>query len=227
VTVFAAAQASGLACVFGGLTFARVIASTATAAASAATAAAPAVAAATPARSLHRADAHPDPVAEAEAMAEQHLARQDEVRRVATLVRWLDDLVRVPGTRFGFGLDAILGLFVPVIGDLVTGAAAVAVITAAQRRGVPRVVVLRMLVNLGVDTLVGMVPVAGDAFDLLWRANVRNLELLERHQGELEPKARPSDYAVVAAAVGMVGLGVAAPILLLVWLIGLVTSMGG
>lgn len=157
-------------------------------------------------------------------MADAYLARQEEVRRVASVVRWLDDLVRVPGTRFGFGLDAILGFFVPVLGDLVTGAVAVSVITAAQRRGVPRIVVLRMLLNLGIDTLGGLVPVVGDAFDLVWRANVRNLELLERHQGELEPKARKSDYLVVAAAVGLVGVGVAAPIMLLVWLIGLIAG---
>jgi hypothetical protein len=169
-------------------------------------------------------DSHPDPVAEAEAMAETHLARQEEVRRVGSVVRWMDDLVRVPGTRFGIGLDAVLGFLVPVLGDLVTGAVAVTVITAAQRRGVPRVVVLRMLLNLGIDTLAGMVPVVGDAFDLVWRANVRNLELLERHQGELEPKARKSDYAVVAAAVGLVGLGLAAPIMLLVWLVGLIAG---
>lgn len=169
-------------------------------------------------------DSHTDSVAEAEAMAETHLARQDEVRRVAGIVRWMDDLVRVPGTRFGIGLDAILGFFVPVLGDLVSGAAAVMVITAAQRRGVPPVVVLRMLLNVGIDTLVGMVPVVGDAFDLVWRSNVRNLELLERHQGELEPKARKSDYAVVAAAVGLVGLGLAAPIMMLVWLVGLIAG---
>lgn len=169
-------------------------------------------------------DDYTDSVAEAEAMAETHLARQDEVRRVGNVVRWMDDLVRVPGTRFGFGLDAILGFFVPVIGDLVSGAVAVTVITAAQRRGVPRIVVLRMLLNVGVDTLAGMVPVVGDAFDLVWRSNIRNLELLERHQGELEPKARRSDYAVVAAAVGLVGLGLAAPIMLLVWLVGLIAG---
>lgn len=167
-------------------------------------------------------DDYTDSVAEAEAMADRYLARQDEVRRVSSVVRWMDDLVRVPGTRFGFGLDSILGFFVPVVGDLVTGAIAVTVITAAQRRGVPRIVVLRMLLNIGIDTLAGMVPVVGDAFDLVWRANVRNLELLERHQGELEPKARKSDYAMVAAAVGLVGLGLAAPIMLLVWLIGLI-----
>src|SRR5690606_40530037 len=64
----------------------------------------------------------------------------------------------------------------------------------------PRVVVARMLLNIGVDTLVGMIPVAGDVFDLLWRSNTRNLALLERHQGELEPGARASDYLWVGGA---------------------------
>jgi Domain of unknown function (DUF4112) len=165
-----------------------------------------------------------DSVAEAEAMAEAYLAREEEVRRVGALVHWLDDAVRVPGTRFGIGLDAVVGFFVPVLGDLITGAAAVAVVTAGVRRGVPRVVIARMLLNVGIDVLGGMVPVVGDAFDLLWRSNTRNLALLERHQGELEPRARPGDYAMVAAAVALVAVSVAAPIMLMVWLVGLLVG---
>jgi hypothetical protein len=164
---------------------------------------------------------HPDPVAEAEAMADAHLARQDEARRVAVVVRWLDDLVRIPGTRFGIGLDPIVGLLLPGVGDAIMGAASMTVLLAARRRGVPTVVLARMLLNLAIDVVGGMVPVVGDAFDVVWRANIRNLALLERHEGELEPRARPGDYAVLAAAVGLVGLSVAAPIVLLVWLVGL------
>lgn len=158
-------------------------------------------------------------VVEAEAMADAHLAREEEVRRVATVVRWLDDLVRIPGTRFGIGLDPIVGL-VPVVGDLITGAIGLTVLVSARRRGVPRVVLARMLLNLGLDALLGALPVVGDVFDLVWRSNTRNLELLERHQGELEPAARPADYAVLAAAVAVVGLSVAAPVLALGWLWG-------
>jgi hypothetical protein len=164
-----------------------------------------------------------DAVADAERMADHHLARTDEVEKVGRLVRWLDDLVRVPGTRFGIGLDAILGFFVPGLGDLVTGAVSLAVLTAAARRGVPRIVLARMLVNVGVDTVVGLVPVVGDVFDLLWRSNTRNLALLERHQHELEPRARAGDYAIVAAAAGLVALSIAAPVMLVVWLVSLFT----
>ncbi len=150
-------------------------------------------------------------------MAEQHLVRTAEVERVGHVVRWLDDLVRVPGTRFGIGLDAILGALVPGLGDLVTGGVAFTVVAAAVRRGVPRVVIARMLLNIGIDTLLGVIPVAGDLFDLLWRSNTRNLALLERHQHELEPRARAGDYLALAAAGTMIAIGVAAPFVLVAW----------
>jgi hypothetical protein len=89
-----------------------------------------------------------------------------------------------------------------------------------MRRGVPRVVVARMFVNIAIDVFVGMIPVVGDAFDVLWRSNTRNLALLERHENELEPHARRIDYAIVAAAIAVVGLGIAAPIFVVVWLVG-------
>jgi len=109
-----------------------------------------------------------------------------------------------------------------VVGDAITGVVAFNLLVTAIRRGVPRIVMARMLLNIGVDVLGGMVPVIGDAFDVVWRADVRNLELLERHQGELEPQARGSDYAIVMGAIVMVGVSVAAPVMALWWLLGLV-----
>lgn len=161
-----------------------------------------------------------DVVAEAEAMAETHLAKQNEVERVGQMVRWLDDLVRVPGTKFGIGLDALVGFLLPGVGDAITAGLGLTVVTAAIRRGVPKIVIARMLVNLGVDLLVGAIPVVGDAFDLLWRANTRNLALLERHQNELEPQSRRSDYAMVALATTIVATVAATPFVLLYFLLG-------
>ena len=161
-----------------------------------------------------------DVVAEAEAMADTHLARQQEVERVGQMVRVLDDLVRVPGTKFGIGLDALVGFVLPGVGDAITAALGLTVITAAIRRGVPKVVIARMLVNLGVDLLVGAIPIVGDAFDLLWRANTKNLALLERHQNELEPRPRRSDYAMVALATTVVAAVAATPFVLLYLLLG-------
>lgn len=163
-----------------------------------------------------------DSVAEAEAMADAHLARQEEVARLGKLVRVLEDLVRVPGTKFGIGLDAIVGVFLPGIGDAITGALGLTLITAAVRRGVPRVVVARMVANLAIDLVVGLLPVLGDAFDLLWRSNTRNLALLERHQGELVPKAKAGDYALVGLAGAVLAATVAAPFVLLYMLLGAV-----
>jgi hypothetical protein len=159
-----------------------------------------------------------DAVAEAEAMADKHLAREEEVRRVGALVRWLDDLIRIPGTKFGIGLDPLIGAIAPGVGDAVTGAASLAVLTTAIRRGVPTIVVARMFLNIAIDTIFGSIPVAGDIFDLLWRSNYRNLQLLERHEGELEPKARAGDYALVLGAVGLVAASVAVPVLLWMWM---------
>lgn len=152
-------------------------------------------------------------------MAQTHVARTAEVERVGKLVRVLDDAVRIPGTRFGFGLDALLGLVLPGIGDAITGALSLVVMRTAVRRGVPRIVLARMLLNIVVDTGLGLVPVVGDAFDFAWRSNLRNQKLLERHQGELEPKARPGDVAIVGAAAAFVAAGVVAPFFLLAWLV--------
>lgn len=163
-----------------------------------------------------------DAVADAERMADRHIARTDEVQKVGEIVRWMDDLVRVPGTKFGVGLDAIVGAIVPGVGDAITGAVSLVLLRTALRRGVPRVVVARMFVNILVDTLFGLVPVVGDVFDLLWRSNARNLALLERHQGELEPRARASDWLVVGGAATLVAASVVAPILMFGWLLSIV-----
>jgi hypothetical protein len=79
-----------------------------------------------------------------------------------------------------------------------------------------------MFLNIAFDTLLGMIPIAGDLFDLLWRSNSRNLALLERHQGELEPRARTGDWMIVGAAATLVAASVAAPIFLIGWVLSAV-----
>ena len=96
------------------------------------------------------------------------------------LVRILDDAIRIPGTRIRLGLDPILGLL-PGIGDVVGGALTGSVIVEAARLGASPAVLLRMLGNLALDGLLGMVPLLGDLFDIGWKANRRNLILLEAH----------------------------------------------
>lgn len=120
------------------------------------------------------------------------------------LVRFMDSAFPVPFTRLRVGLDAILGLFVPGAGDAVSAASHVALLLAAFRARVPAVVIARMVLNVAIDALFGAVPVAGDAFDVVWKANIRNLELLEREARDGRLPAKFSDYLVVGLAIAAV-----------------------
>lgn len=101
-------------------------------------------------------------------------------KHLSHLSRWLDDWIPVPGTNWRIGLDGLIGL-IPGVGDTVTFLVSGVVLAAAVRHRLPIGVILRMLGNLGVDLVVGAVPVAGDLFDFAWKANRKNLQLIIRH----------------------------------------------
>ncbi|HEX2670767.1 MAG TPA: DUF4112 domain-containing protein, partial [Polyangiaceae bacterium] len=94
------------------------------------------------------------------------------------LVRVLDDGFTIPGTRIGVGLDALIGFLFPTLGDALTGLGSLSLLVLAFQMRLPKVIVLRMVFNIAVDVLVGCLPFLGDAFDLFWRSNRRNLELM-------------------------------------------------
>lgn len=102
------------------------------------------------------------------------------VRRTRGLARLLDDAVRVPGTNFRVGLDPITGI-VPVAGDTVATLFALYPIAEAIRFGLPTSTILKMVLFVAVDGVVGSVPVLGTAFDAFWKANRWNARTLERH----------------------------------------------
>jgi hypothetical protein len=136
-----------------------------------------------------------------------------ELERVS---RYLDDLFVVPGTGYRIGLDPLLGL-VPGVGDVVTSAASAYIVAQAAAAGVPRATLARMLIVLLVDAVVGSLPLVGDVFDAVWKANARNVGLAESRLAR--PAAATADRRYVAAvtvgvtlalvAVGL-GAGVAA-----------------
>ena len=103
--------------------------------------------------------------------------------RLDMLSHVLDDFLVIPGTRIRFGLDAVIGL-IPGIGDVLGGMASWIIILAAWLRGVPRPTLARMLANVAIETVIGTVPILGDAFDVAWKANRRNFALLQRSLGE-------------------------------------------
>lgn len=121
----------------------------------------------------------------------------DAPRWAERLVRFLDDGIVVPGTSYRIGFDGIIGLLFPAAGDALTAAGALSLFWLAVQRGVPRVVLARMAMNVAIDALVGAVPIVGDLFDFGFKANRRNLKLIERMEAG-ERVRRPADYLVVA-----------------------------
>ena len=126
----------------------------------------------------------------------------DPLARARTLARLLDSAARVPGTNIRFGADAIIGL-VPGLGDIGGAALAGYLVILAQRLGVPRAVVLRMLANVAVDTLAGSVPVIGDLFDVAYKSNLRNVALLEQALERPAATTRTSGLLVVGTILGL------------------------
>jgi len=112
-------------------------------------------------------------------------SKADTLREIARLRRFawmMDAAVRVPGTQFRFGIDTVLGLF-PVGGDVAAGLLSLVIVWRAHRLGVSKPVLARMAMNIGIEVLVGAVPVLGDAFDTVFKANLRNIALMERALG--------------------------------------------
>ena len=146
--------------------------------------------------------------------------RESDARTLAALRKWsvlLDSAFRVPGTNLTFGLDPILGL-IPWLGDLTTPLFAGLLLLHAVRMRIPRVVQLRMVINAAIDLLIGVVPVVGDLFDFGWKANVRNLGLLERyaHPGS---KASRGDWIFVAVVIGTLFAIAVTPFVVVAWLL--------
>jgi hypothetical protein len=126
----------------------------------------------------------------------------DPLARARTLARLLDSAVRVPGTGIRFGADAVIGL-IPGLGDIGGAALAGYLVILAQRLGVPRAVVLRMLANVAVDTLGGTVPLIGDLFDVAYKSNLRNVALLERALERPVATTRTSRLMVAGTILGI------------------------
>jgi Domain of unknown function (DUF4112) len=146
--------------------------------------------------------------------------RESHARTLAALRKWsvlLDSAFRLPGTNFTFGLDPILGL-IPGLGDLTTPVFAVVLLLQSVRMRIPRVVQVRMLINAAIDFLVGCIPVAGDLFDFGWKANVRNLALLERH-AHPGSRATRGDWMFVLTIIGVLAALAVIPLLLAAWLL--------
>ena len=127
-------------------------------------------------------------------------------RRIAFVAHLLDDLVAVPGTRSRVGLDPIIGL-IPFVGDFIGSLLGTWIVLEAARFRLPGVVMVRMMLNVLVDFVVGLLPLLGDLFDAGFKANTRNLELFHVHG--TDPGADTSRHAAFLAGILLILAGVA------------------
>lgn len=123
----------------------------------------------------------------------------DKLRRIRKIAKLLDTAIGIPGTKFRIGLDPILGL-IPGGGDLVGAAISAYMIYLATSFGLEKSKVNQMIKNIALETTVGFVPIVGDLFDVYFKANIRNLDILEQHLAQTdELKEIPKDASAPIA----------------------------
>ncbi len=134
------------------------------------------------------------------------IRRRNEVRQRLKRLAWLlDSSIPIPGTRLSVGIDALIGL-VPFLGDLVGVLLSSSILVEAARIGVSRSVLARMALNVAVEGLAGLVPLAGDVFDAAWKANQRNVRLLDQWLDQPRRAERSSFLLVGGIVAGLVTL---------------------
>jgi len=152
----------------------------------------------------------PDPRDPPRERDDPRFGEDPELATAVALARWMDQ-------RF---LDPVIGLVVPGVGDLISAGLGMYTLNLARRRGAPRIVLARMLLNLAVDTLGGSIPIVGDLWDIAFRAQARNLVLLRDHLDGGHVRSTPGDWLVVGAAALLFAAALAVPVTILVWFVG-------
>ncbi len=144
------------------------------------------------------------------------------LKRLRRLSHLLDNAIRIPGTRFRFGLDPLLGLL-PAGGDIAGAFLSAYIVFSAARIGVPRESLVQMVSNILLETLIGTVPVVGDLFDAAWKANVRNMELLETHL-DAPTSDKKADTLFIVLLLGGLILAVFAIVGVGIWILSSIIS---
>ncbi len=142
-----------------------------------------------------------------------HYARNphsEKLKWIEHMVNLMDNQFRVPGTKFRFGLDPILG-FIPVAGDLASFAISASIVMTMARHGASSKLVVLMLLNIGIDALIGSIPILGNIFDFFFKANERNVRLMKAHYEEGKYQGSGKNIAIGVLLV-LIGISI-----LLIW----------
>jgi hypothetical protein len=131
-----------------------------------------------------------------------HATDAPRIGGVDRLAWWLDNAIRIPGTRLRIGFDALIGL-IPGVGDLVGTLLSSYIIAVAASQGLPRSALARMAINVALEAIVGVVPIVGDLFDAAWKSNQRNIRLMRQFRVRPDATRRQSRAVVAAWAAGV------------------------
>lgn len=134
-------------------------------------------------------------------MERQNSPSSQRILLARFLAEWLDQRFTIPGTSIKIGLDPILGL-IPGIGDAVANLAGSAILLIAAQYQVPKIVLLRMGLNVALNAIIGAIPVFGDVFSIWFRSNAKNAQLLERYVSAEERASTFGNWIFVIAVIG-------------------------
>jgi hypothetical protein len=143
-----------------------------------------------------------DRVLEGEWLGPETVEEREIRKRLAFLAWLLDSSIPIPGTQLTIGLDALVGL-VPFIGDLIGVLASSYILAEANRMGVGRAILARMAFNVAVEGVIGIVPLVGDVFDAAWKANQKNVRLLNAWAERPHETRRASGLFLGALTLGL------------------------
>jgi hypothetical protein len=141
------------------------------------------------------------------------------VPELELLAQWMDSAFRIPGLGVRVGLDPLIGL-IPGLGDALSSFISLYLVASANRLGLPRITLLRMTLNLLLDVTIGSLPLVGDVFDVYWKANMRNMQLLRRHLAAAPAERRRSQWSdwLFVAGIALLVLGtLAGSLALIAW----------
>ena len=131
--------------------------------------------------------------------------KEEKLIRLKRLSERLDDTFTIPGTKYKIGIEALIGA-VPIIGDLIGGILASYIMYSGMKMGAPPQIIARMAVNIAIDFTIGSIPIIGDLFDLVWKANKKNVELIEETT-LLNEETNKINYLIVAILiVGLIAI---------------------